>query len=213
MRKGHTYGTILVDLENQQVVVLLPDRKPETFVQWLQAHPQIEIISRDRGQEYIDGITQGAPHVIQVADRFHLLQNVMDVLERVFKRCSRELQQAAKQVALVSQPELPMVEPEPIEEAPHREAEHAQEEKPTSSYRKTRFDQVKAFQAQGLTRQEIARQLGMDRRTVVSKYFHLETPPQRSQTINASPKPSLTYRIFSSAGMKVVMISTCCCPN
>jgi transposase len=195
MRKGHTYGTILVDLERQQVVDLLPNRKPETLVQWLQAHPQVEIISRDRGQEYIDGITQGAPEVAQVADRFHLLQNGVEVLERVLKRCPQELQQAAKQVAAVSQPELSMVEPQSIENGSHQETEQPQEDTTiSSSYRQTRFDQVKVLQAQGLSRREIARQLRIDRRTV-SKYFHLEAPPQRSQPTNASSKafPYLAY--------------------
>jgi transposase len=58
-RKRHTYGTILVDLERRCVVDLLPDRKPETIIEWLQAHPGVEIISRDCGQEYIEGITEG----------------------------------------------------------------------------------------------------------------------------------------------------------
>jgi transposase len=51
--KGHSYGTILFDLETDQVVALLPDRKTETVTRWLQEHPGVEIISRDRGQEYI----------------------------------------------------------------------------------------------------------------------------------------------------------------
>jgi len=97
MRKRHSYGTILVDLERHQVVDLLPDRKPETLAHWLSEHPGVEIISRDRGQEYIDGIAQGAPQVIQVADRFHLLQNLLEVVERLFKRMPNELRLAAAQ--------------------------------------------------------------------------------------------------------------------
>ena len=71
-RKRHTYGTILVDLENRRVVDLLPDREPNTLAQWLLAHPGIEIISRDRGKDYIDGIEKALPNIPQVADRFHL---------------------------------------------------------------------------------------------------------------------------------------------
>ena len=67
--KGQRYGTILVDLERHQPIDLLPDRATETVVAWLQTHPGIEIISRDRGQNYIDAIKQGAPTAIQVADR------------------------------------------------------------------------------------------------------------------------------------------------
>lgn len=97
MKKGRTYGTILVDLENQRVVDLLPDRKPETLASWLLEHPGIEIISRDRGKEYIEGITLGNPDAVQVADRFHLLKNMVEMLQRFLEHHSADLRQAAKE--------------------------------------------------------------------------------------------------------------------
>jgi transposase len=60
-RRGHKYGTIIVDLETRRVIDLLPDRCAESVQRWLEAHDEIEIVSRDRGNVYIDGATQGAP--------------------------------------------------------------------------------------------------------------------------------------------------------
>jgi len=70
--------------EQSQPIALLKDRSAETLAQWLKAHPGIKVVSRDRAKAYASGISQGAPEAIQVADRFHLLQNLGETLERVF---------------------------------------------------------------------------------------------------------------------------------
>ncbi len=84
-RRGRAYGTILLDLERRRVIDLLPDRSQLTFALWLQQHPKVRFISRDRGGDYAAGATLGAPQAEQIADRFHLLQNAGEVLERVLQ--------------------------------------------------------------------------------------------------------------------------------
>jgi transposase len=68
-KKGQRYGTILVDLEQQRPIDVLPDRTAETLAAWLKAHPGIEIVTRDRSHDYHTGISVGAPQAIQIADR------------------------------------------------------------------------------------------------------------------------------------------------
>ena len=81
-RKGRTYGTILVDLERRRALDLLPDRTATTLADWLRCRPGIGVITRDRSTEYARGVLLGAPAAVPVADRWHLLANVRQVLER-----------------------------------------------------------------------------------------------------------------------------------
>jgi transposase len=85
-KRGQTYGTILVDLERHRVIDLLPDRRSETIKDWLQQHPEIDVISRDRASGYADAARQGAPQALQVADRFHLIKNVREKLKELLDR-------------------------------------------------------------------------------------------------------------------------------
>ena len=104
-RKGQSYGTILVDLEAHQPVDLLPDKSAESFAKWLQEHPGVEVISRDRGVEYIKGATEGAPEAEQVADRWHLLKNLRDALKRLLESNRACLKAAAEKATTESQDE------------------------------------------------------------------------------------------------------------
>lgn len=85
-KKGQTYGTLLVDLELRKPIELLADRKEETLTAWLSLHPEIQVISRDRGGEYAAAARKGAPQAQQIADKFHVVKNLRDGLKDLMAR-------------------------------------------------------------------------------------------------------------------------------
>ncbi|MEH2483647.1 SH3-like domain-containing protein [Nitrobacteraceae bacterium AZCC 2146] len=74
-RKNHRYGTIVCDFERRRIVTLLPDREIATVRTWLSDHPEIRVVSRDRGGGYGEAVAKALPDAIQVADRWHLMEN------------------------------------------------------------------------------------------------------------------------------------------
>ncbi|MGV0977166.1 MAG: ISL3 family transposase [Azonexus sp.] len=168
-KKGQTYGTILVDLEQRCVVDLLTDRTADTLATWLQAHPGVEIISRDRGGSYAEGARRGAPDAVQVADRWHLLANLREALERLLTR---------KHTALPSVPHADDKVPKPaaapavldtaaVEEPSIVEATKDQLLRQQRRARRlSRYDDVMRLHAQGVSVRQIAQQMGMGRQTV-----------------------------------------------
>jgi transposase len=91
-REGHRYGTVLVDLERRRAIDPLPDRESKTLVNWLIRHPGVEVISRDRAGAYAQAAQKAAPDALQVADRFHILCNLTEALQRVLERFAASLQ-------------------------------------------------------------------------------------------------------------------------
>lgn len=183
LRKGHQYGTILVDLETHQPLALLPDRTAETLTEWLKAHPGVEILSRDRSKTYKRGMSAGAPEAIQVADRFHLLHNLQEVLEKVFKGhlpVLKRIEQATS-TADSPQPGIPQAAPTPSSR---------QQQAQKRAQRLERYEQVHALRQQGYHIPDIAHHLGMGERTVYT-YLSYETFPEWQPTVFRQPPGSL----------------------
>jgi transposase len=165
-RKGHRYGTILVDLARRRVIDLLPERSAASFAAWLREYSGIQVISRDRGNDYIHGASTGAPDAVQVADRFHLFMNLSDAVEGVFRRLSTLIQQVPAPGA--AQWPAPLRNDREVRRSRVR-ATAAQ-----------RYETIQAMHAKGMSQRAIARELGLNRNTV-RRYVRAETVPVRAR--------------------------------
>lgn len=166
-KKGHVYGTILVDLESREVIDLLEDREAETLALWLEKHPEVKVVSRDRAGNYAKGAKKGAPQAIQVADRFHLVKNLGDAVKKVFQGRGKILKEVYDKYNSEHQRELP------AEEQPATERQKEPENEGINPARQHKFEKVKELHRKGHHVTAISRALKIDRRTV-SKYIQLE---------------------------------------
>jgi len=175
-RRGVRFGTILVDLEKRKPIDLLPDRKSETLAAWLKQHPEIEIISRDRGGTYIEGSNTGAPQAKQVADRWHLLKNATEVFEKTLCRNYPKLRKVLfpKDEELFFNEEQVADQIKAGEEAKAKLIEKSQKKanllSPFYLEKLKVFEIVKQLQAKGLTINQIRLQINRHFSTVARCY-------------------------------------------
>jgi transposase len=103
-RRNHRYGTIICDLERRRPIRLLPDREPATAQAWLADQPQVKIIARDRGGAYARAAAKALPHAVQVADRWHLMENASRAFLDAVRKSMRQIRSAIG--AMTIKPEL-----------------------------------------------------------------------------------------------------------
>ena len=175
-RKNCSYGTIMVDLERREVVDILADRSTHSTERWLSQHSEIEIVSRDRCGLYAQGARQGASQAKQVADRFHLLQNLRDKIETQLTRTGGSTRPATSDFNNHDEARLPLNcgakgDPEV--------AEHQYRSKRANYLtRKAMFEEVKALRAAGASTTRIVNQTGVKAKTVF-QWLKLTEPPTR----------------------------------
>jgi transposase len=163
LRRGCTYGTILVDLENHQPADILEGKQAEPLTQWLRELPGVEILARDRAEAYALAGRTGAPTARQVADRFHLVHNVGDALKELFRSRQWEIPPAST----AATPVKPAVT---IEATPP-----VKEPRPTPR-KQVLWEAVQQLKDTGQSNSATARELGVNRKTI-GKYLAAERPP------------------------------------
>ncbi len=184
IKRGHHYGTVLIDCEDRRVVDLIEGRDASPLTEWLLQHELPAVICRDRASSYAEGARTGAPDAVQVADRFHLWQNLATAVERLV---------AKHKGCLVEQPTAAAVEAAVVVEEPQGAM---------AQRRQARHALVHEMLAQGAGFRQIARHLGWNHRTV-SHYAYAATwqemmvvPKKRASLLDRF-KPYLTERIES----------------
>jgi len=170
-KKGDRYETALVDLEKHRIIELLPDRDSNTIKNWLIDNPGVEIITRDRYSNYAKGATEGCPEATQIADRFHLLQNLSEALKKVLNRNYKAYKQMFATTSHIKKCENINISSDSLSIGL------------TSGYNKrlVQMQEVKMRYQKGESLRKIASSVWLNRKTVAS-YLQLEEPP-----IKASP--------------------------
>lgn len=172
-QREHPTGTLLVDLEKHQVVEVLLGSDEEVLAQWLEEHPGVEVIARDRGAGYRKAVTKAEPPVQEILDRWHLVKNLGEVLQKALAQQIAVLRQAATESAASpggSAPPIPARTHSKPRKPPRRKEPTL---RPQRVWQLSTFEQVRQLAASGWAQSAIAQQLHIHPHTV-SKYLRMD---------------------------------------
>ena len=148
-KKGRRYGTLVVDHERACIYDLLSERSADAFATWLAAHPSVDVITRDRSPEYAKAATAAAPQAEQVADRYHLVRNLGELLALLLARCRAEIRRAEQGIILPEEPEPAL--PTPAGWKPRNPEQAARAAAARDVQRADRYRQVVVLRSHGLS--------------------------------------------------------------
>ena len=157
-RRGRRYGTILLDMATHRPIDLLADRESATLASWLREHPGTQVVCRDRGGAYAEGVRLGAPEAIEVADRWHLWHNLAQYVEKTVAAHREGLR-------VLASPAEDGTPPVPADLATQAQAD-ALDQRVLAVRVRDRYAEVQRLRAAGHTLKSITRELGLARGTV-----------------------------------------------
>ncbi|MDM0116824.1 ISL3 family transposase [Variovorax sp. J22R133] len=177
IKRGHRYGTVIIDLQTRRPIEVLAGRETSIVTRWLRQHPSVDIVARDRAGAYSEAARAANPDAQQVADRWHLLTNLREAVERLLVRRAASLREAARTPG-----EVPIVEAHPITDT------YASQLKlniwqrlgiQRREARLARYEEVMRRRQLGETYKAIGRAMNLDQRTV-SKFVSSGSFPERA---------------------------------
>lgn len=191
LRKGVKYGTILLDLERQCLIDLLPDREKATVATWLKSHPGVKMVSRDRGGAYAEAAREAAPEAIQIADRFHLSQNAGEMIVRIMRRNYDRVKEILGETP---QSAKPIDQSLPLQR-------HEADKQVSQQRRMAVYEHVILLYEQGRSQTEIAAQLHMSRKRIREFLKGPPSPPvYKQRSTKLAPYKAYLKQRFAEDG-------------
>jgi transposase len=174
-KKGMRYGTIIINQKASKVIEILPDRDSETLETWLKEHPEISCVTRDRSYTYKNAIENILPNAVQIADRWHLIKNLLETIQLFLLNHNQMLIETAKSISaefVIEKSCIPEIAKEPeIKSKKDTETKYRRDKK------LQRFNKVKTLSSKGLTPGEIEKKVKISRKTLL-KYLSMESLPE-----------------------------------
>jgi len=202
-RRGHKYGTIIVDLSTNKPIELLCERSVDSLITYLEAHPEVKVVARDRDARYAEAISMAAPDAMVIVDRWHLLRNLTDAFVRLVANHSSDWRKALQahldahhadtqdKMADDGSAALPLARPQRISIITPKQLQKTAAD---LERRQHLIDQAHDLRGQGWAKAKIARHLHLDPNTVAA-YLKLETPPDHSRR-RPTPSPLDEHLLF-----------------